>query len=88
MKVQTSKGEIKVFDDPYCPVQRSYLVELESFKFYGCGSAEVPRFLDHDGSGQVLRLNDADAVQATAGYYCCTASNKPVVNVVIQHSTT
>lgn len=88
IKVQTDSGEIPVFSDPYCPVQRSYLVELDSFKFYGCGSAEVPRFLDHDGSGKILRLNDEDAVQATAGYYGCCGSNKPVVNVVVVHSTT
>lgn len=88
VKVQTDKGEIPVMPDPYCPVQRSYLLELESVKFYGCGSAEVPRFLDHDGSGQILRLNDQDAVQATAGYYGCIASNKPVVNSVVVHSTT
>lgn len=88
VKVQTDSGEVPVFSDPYCPVQRSYLVELDSFKFYGCGSAEVPRFLDHDGSGKILRLNDEDAVQATAGYYGCCGSNKPVVNVVVVHSTT
>jgi len=87
IKIMTDAGEIPVQPDPYCPVQRSYLLDLSTVKFYGCGSAEVPRFIDDDGVGKVLRMTDAAAVECRVGYYGTIGVNKPIVNVVVQHST-
>lgn len=88
VKIFTDNGEIKIMPDRFCPVQRSYLLDLSTVKYYGVGTAEVPMFLDHDGVGKVLRMTDADAVEARVGYYGCMGVNCPVVNVVLVHSTT
>lgn len=87
IKVMTDAGEIPVVPDKYCPVQRSYLLDLSTVKFYGCGSAEVPRFIDDDGVGKVLRMTDAAAVECRVGYYGTIGCNNPIVNVVVVHST-
>lgn len=87
IKIMTDAGEIPVQPDPYCPVQRSYLIDLGTVKFYGCGSAEVPRFIDDDGVGKVLRMTDAAAVECRVGYYGTIGVNRPIVNVVVIHST-
>ena len=87
IRVMTDAGEIPVVPDRYCPVQRSYLLDLSTVKFYGCGSAEVPRFIDDDGVGKVLRMTDAAAVECRVGYYGTIGVNTPIVNVVVVHST-
>lgn len=81
--MQTSYGEVEVFSDPYCPVRRGYVIDPGAFKFYGAGSAEVPRFLNHDKAGNVLRDDGDDGVQARMGYYGMTGCNAPIKNAVI-----
>lgn len=87
IKILTDAGEIPVQPDPYCPVQRSYLLDLSTVKFYGCGSAEVPRFIDDDGAGKILRMGTENSVQCQVGYYGTIGVNRPIVNVVVIHST-
>jgi hypothetical protein len=87
IKIQTDNGEVKVQPDRYCPVKRSYLLDLNTVKFYGCGSAEVPRFIDDDGVGKILRMTDAAAVESRVGYYGTIGCNNPIVNVVVIHKT-
>jgi hypothetical protein len=81
--MQTSYGEVEVYSDPYCPVRRGYIIDPATFKYYGAGSAEVPRFLNHDKVGNILRDDADDGVQARMGYYGTTGCNAPVKNVVI-----
>lgn len=83
--VQTSYGEVEVYADPYCPVRRSYVIDRSTFKFYGVRSAEVPRFLNHDDAGNVLRVSDDDGVESRYGYYGTTGNNAPIKNAVIIH---
>jgi len=85
IKIMTDNGEITVQPDRYCPVRRSYLIDMGTVKFYGCGSAEVPRFIDDDGVGKILRMTDAAAVECRVGYYGCIGCNNPIVNVVVVH---
>ncbi len=87
IKIQTDNGEVKVQPDRYCPVKRSYLLDMSTVKFYGCGSAEVPRFIDDDGVGKILRMTDAAAVESRVGYYGTIGCNNPIVNVVCVHKT-
>ena len=86
--IETNNGEIKVIYDKYCPVQRSYLIDMSTLKFYGCGSPEVPRFINADGVGNVLRMTSEDSVESRVGFYGVTGCNNPVVNVVVNHSNT
>ncbi|HET7036583.1 MAG TPA: hypothetical protein VFI42_12945 [Thermomicrobiaceae bacterium] len=88
VKVFTDSGEIPVMPDRFCPVQRSYLLDMGTIKYYGVGSAEVPMFIDDDGAGKILRMTDADAVECRVGYFGYIGCNNPVVNVVVVHSTT
>lgn len=81
--MQTSYGEVEVYSDPYCPVRRGFIIDPATFKYYGAGSAEVPRFLNHDKVGNILRDSDDDGVQARMGYYGTTGCNAPIKNVVI-----
>lgn len=81
--MQTSYGEVEVYADPYCPVRRGYIIDPNTFKYYGAGSAEVPRFLNHDKVGNILRDDADDGVQARMGYYGTTGCNAPIKNVVI-----
>ncbi len=85
IKIQTDNGEVKVQPDRYCPVKRSYLLDMNTIKFYGCGSAEVPRFIDDDGVGKILRMTDAAAVESRVGWYGTIGCNNPIVNVVVVH---
>jgi hypothetical protein len=87
VKVFTDNGEIPVMADRFCPVQRSYLLDMSSIKYYGVGSAEVPMFIDDDGAGKILRMTDADAVECRVGYFGYIGCNNPVVNVVVVHAT-
>ncbi|HVQ52659.1 MAG TPA: hypothetical protein VMS92_21700 [Mycobacterium sp.] len=84
VELMTSWGAIKVFSDPYCPVRRAYVLDPETFKYYGVKSAEIPRFLNHDKAGNVLRLSDDDGVEARCGYYGTTGMNAPIKNAVIK----
>lgn len=79
----TSYGDVDIFSDPYCPVRRGYIIDPATFKFYGVGSAEVPRFLNHDKAGNILRLATDDGVEARTGYYGTTGCNAPIKNAVI-----
>jgi hypothetical protein len=83
--VQTSYGEVEVFADPYCPVRRSYVIDRSTLKYYGIGNAEVPRFLNHDSAGNILRIADDDGVESRYGYYGTVGCNAPIKNAIIIH---
>lgn len=87
-RIMATEGEVMIMPDRYCPVQRSYLLDMSSWKYYGAGSAEVPRFLNADGVGEILRMTAEDSVESRAGYYGTIGCNNPPVNVVTVHSTT
>lgn len=87
-RIMATEGEVMIMPDRYCPVQRSYLLDMSTIKFYGAGNAEVPRFLNADGVGDILRMTAEDSVESRAGYYGTVACNSPVVNCVVVHSTT
>ena len=87
-RIMATEGEIMIMPDRYCPVQRSYLLDMSTWKFYGAGNAEVPRFLNADGVGEILRMTAEDSVESRCGYYGTVGCNSPVTNVVVVHSTT
>ena len=87
-RIMATEGEVMVMPDRYCPVQRSYLLDMSTWKYYGAGSAEVPRFLNADGVGEILRMTAEDSVESRVGYYGTIGCNSPVTNVVVVHSTT
>lgn len=83
ISVVTATGrEVKVFGDPYCPVNRVFGLEMKSFQVFCPESAKIPRFLDDDGNGNMLRLSDADGVESRVGYYAELGCNAPCHNFV------
>lgn len=83
ISVVTATGrEVKVFGDPYCPVNRVFGLEMKSFQVFCPESAKIPRFLDDDGNGNMLRLAAADGVESRVGYYAELGCNAPCHNFV------
>lgn len=81
--VATSYGDVRVFPDLYCPRQRGYVLDMDSWTVYGAGDAKIPTFLDHDGN-KILRQTADDGVEARVGYYASMGTNAPINNAVIK----
>ena len=79
----TSYGDVRVFPDLFCPRQRGYVVDLDTWKVYGAGDSKIPTFLDHDGM-KILRQTADDGVEARVGYYGAQGCNAPIQNAVIK----
>jgi hypothetical protein len=79
-----SGGEVVVVDDPFCPVDNIFGIDMKSFKYVGLGSNKLPEFIDDDGAGKILRISDDDGVESRVGYYGTTACNMPIGNFTIK----
>lgn len=75
-----SSGEIRILADENCPVNRAYLLSMESLKL--CSMGECPGFLEHDGM-RLLRVSNSDSVEVRAGYYANMTCDSPRDNAVI-----
>jgi hypothetical protein len=79
--ITTPMGKtIKVFADPWCPVGTGYLLTMDSWVLRS--TAKVPDFLDFDGVGKILRLNDQDAYEGRIGCYANLMCSRPKDNMV------
>lgn len=79
-----SGGEAVLVDDPFCPVDNIFGLDLKSIKYVGLGSSKIPEFIDDDGAGQVLRISDDDGVESRTGFYGTIACNNPIGNFTIK----
>lgn len=77
-----SGGSAVLVDDPFCPVDNIFGVDLKSIKYVGLGSNKIPDFIDDDGAGKMLRVSDDDGVESRTGYYGTIACNNPIGNFV------
>ncbi len=83
ISVVTATGrEVQVFGDMYCPVNRIFGCEMDSLQVFCADSPQIPRFLDDDGNGNMLRLAAADGVESRVGYYAEVGCNAPCHNFV------
>lgn len=67
--LHTPAGQVKVVEDPNCPVDRGYMLTMSDWKLYSMGGA--PRMLTYapgDGA-RWLRESDDDAVEYRVGWY-------------------
>jgi hypothetical protein len=71
-------------DDPFCPVDNIFGLDLKSIKYVGLGSSKIPEFIDDDGAGQVLRISDDDGVESRTGFYGTIACNNPIGNFTVK----
>lgn len=80
--ITTPMGKtIKVYGDPWCASGTGYLLTLDTWQLRS--TAKVPDFLDFDGAGKILRLNDEDAYEGRIGAYCDLVCKRPFDNMVI-----
>jgi hypothetical protein len=75
-------GPITVIPDRSCPSQTAFLLQMDSWKLYSAGPAID--ILDHEGKGlDMLRINNADAVELRLGGYMQLGCNAPVRNCLV-----
>lgn len=76
-----AKGLIKVIPDQFCPANRIYGVQLDTWKLYSLGKAV--RVIDTDGLS-MLRQASSDGVEVRYGFYGNVGCNAPGYNINIQ----
>lgn len=81
IRINGPKGEIKVVPDQNCPLNLSYMLQLDTWKHYSLGKSV--RVLDTDGL-QMLRQAASDGVEVRYGYYANLSCRAPGFNAVIK----
>ncbi len=66
LEIYLPTGTVKVLPDRYCPVNRAFLLQMDTWMLGSLG--KLPRFLNHDGL-ESLRISDQDGVEFRVGYY-------------------
>jgi hypothetical protein len=74
IKIHGPKSVVTVLADKSCPFDRCYALTSKDWMLASLGRA--PKLLDLDGN-RVLRDNDADSVEARAGYYAQLGCKAP-----------
>lgn len=80
--VNTSYGDVRVWQDLFCPANRAYVLDMSTWTTYIAGASTLPNFLTQDGN-KILRQSADDGVECRVGYYAATGCNAPIRNAVI-----
>jgi hypothetical protein len=75
IEIHGANSVIKCLADRSCPVQRGFLLKMNTWKVYSIG--EVPKILRYGDSKDMLRVYNADAAEARVGYYANMGCNAP-----------
>lgn len=59
--LNTPSGVVRVFSDRFCPGQRGFLLQMDTWVL--CSLLEVPHIVDADSDQEMLRKSDADAYE-------------------------
>lgn len=81
VKVYGPKGQITVVPDTFCPADRMYMLQMDTWQLCSLGMA--PKLLKSDGM-EFLRVSSADAVEVRVGAYLQLACHAPGFNGVGQ----
>lgn len=81
LRINGPNGDIKVIPDQNCPINRAYMLQLDTWKHRSLGKAV--RVIDTDGL-QMLRQAGADGVEVRYGYYANLSCNAPGWNCTIK----
>jgi hypothetical protein len=74
LEINAPYGSITVIPDADCPPQTAFLLQLDTWSLNSLG--QCPRILSHDGN-RLLRVTDADAIEARIGYYAQLSCKAP-----------
>lgn len=66
LELFTPAGTVKILPDRFCPVNRAFMLQLDTWMLGSLG--KVPRILNHDGL-ESLRISDDDGIEIRVGYY-------------------
>jgi len=66
IKIHGQKGMISVIPDQNCQSNRTYMLQMDTWKLYSLGMA--PKLLKSDGM-EFLRVSSEDSVEVRVGYY-------------------
>lgn len=80
IRINGPKGEIKVLPDQNCPLNRAYILQLDTWKH--CSLGKPVRVIDTDGL-KMLRQVGSDGVEVRYGYYANLRCNAPSFNGVL-----
>lgn len=83
IKLQTPHGQVKIFSDPDCPINKCYLLGMDTWCLYSEKGA--PHWFDADGT-RMLRESSADALEGRILFYGNLACHKPYSNGVVDLS--
>jgi hypothetical protein len=80
LRINGPAGDIKVLPDQNCPLNRAYMLTLNSWCYHSLGAPVRP--IDTDGN-KWLRQSAADGVEIRWGYYANLWCERPGANAVI-----
>jgi hypothetical protein len=75
IQINGANSQIKVFPDRSCPAATAFLLTSKSWKLYSLGDA--PHIVDDSGTGEWLRVSNADAAELRMAYYAQLGCNAP-----------
>jgi len=75
-----ANGPMNIVADPFCPRNKAFMLQLESWELSTLGPA--PQMLDWDNN-DYLRVNDNDQYEVRFGHYGQFICNNPGANIVI-----
>lgn len=79
-----SGGSVEIYPDPFCPMNRIYGLQLDSWEVSVGKDGRIPGFLDWDGN-TMLRQSADDGIECRVGYYAEVKNNGPIHNFVITY---
>ncbi len=81
LEVHLPTGTVKVIGDRFCPVNRCFLVQMDTIFLGSLGA--VPRILNHDGLESLRQASD-DGIEIRVGYYANMVCKAPGWNCNIK----
>lgn len=75
LRIEGAYGEMKVFPDRNCPVQRNFMLTMNTWKLYSLG--DVPKILRYGEGNDMLRVYNADAAELRVAYYANLGNSAP-----------
>lgn len=83
IRINGPQGPVVVYPDRNCPKNTAYALAMETWVLGSVG--DVPHILTYGGEGlEMLRVSNADAIEARIGAYYQLACKRPGSNAVIK----
>jgi hypothetical protein len=84
IRIYTGVGTIKIVADQYCPKNRAYLLQTNTWKIWSLGP--LPGWLDEDDVGNILRVGTENSYEGRIGCYWQMYTKAPWKNATIDTS--